>query len=366
METGYVALATYVYSLQAFLIQQKLEAEGIEVQMNPALSGTDKGVTLFVKQGQFEAARRKLDQISLESNLSMLEHEPQIKKILVPVDFSSQTSQVCQYAIELADRFQAEILILHACYIPSLDAALLSEASVYSVTLDEHLHNLEIGAQANLNKLMNELETKLAEQGLTHLKLTQRMVKGFADDEIYIVYQEYEPDLIIMGNSSRGIKSHKLYGSVTSEVIDNVLVPVLVAPSKPAKINLNSIQSILYLTDFDNTDYRAIHKLIYLVSPFNLKIHVVHLNGTSFGDWNTLKLEGLKERLHKEFLGFNIQTDMITDENPLERLDAYIQEHHIDMLSMVTHKRNFISRLFKSNLTEKLLFNSTRPMLIFH
>lgn len=364
-------IATYIYSLRAYQMKSKLEDAGIKVFMeieskkNPDSAIMEQGVALKVMPEDASAARQILDKLSLEANQQTLEHEPTIHKILVPVDFSEQTEQVCNYAIDLATRFKSEVLIMHACYIPSLDAALLSEASVYSVTLDEHLHNLELTAQESLNKLISRIQQRITMENL-NIPVKQLLVKGFADDEIFIVYQEYQPDLIIMGNSSRGIKSHKMYGSVTSEIIDNVLVPVLVAPSKPSLSDLRNIHSILYLTNFDNTDYRAIHKLIYLVSPFNLQIHVVHLGGFNPGDWNEIKLEGIKERLRKEFAGFNVRTEIINGSDQLEKLEEYIDKQQIDMLSMVTHKRNFISRMFKTNLTEKLLFNSTKPMLIFH
>lgn len=371
METSYKVLGTYVYSFRAYTIKSLLEKNGIEVLLHyedgEANAGAmEKGVCLKVKEQDFAKASRLLEEFSKESNINPLEHEPEIRRILVPVDFSDQTQHICEYALDLAERFNAEILIMHACYIPSLDAALLSESSVYSVTLDEHLHNLESSAQSNLDQLIKQLKERNRNSEQKELNIKPLLVKGFADDEIYIVYQEYQPDLIVMGNSSRGVKSHKLYGSVTQEIIENVLVPVIVAPSKPVTTNLKEIRNILYITNFDNSDIRAIHKLIYLVSPFHLKLHVVHLGGNGSGGWNEIKLEGLKEHLRKEFMGFNFHTEIISDPNQLEKLENYIQEHKIDILSMVTHKRNFLSRLFKSNLTEKILFNSTRPMLIFH
>lgn len=371
MENSMETIATYIYSLRAYQMKSQLEAAGIKVFMeveskiNPDSNAMEQGVALKVMAADVPTAKLILDKLNLEANQLTLEHEPTIRKILVPIDFSEQTEQVCNYALDLASRFKSEVLIMHACYIPSLDAALLSEASVYSVTLDEHLHQLEQSAHESLNKLLSKIKGRLTEEKLV-VPVKQLLVKGFADDEIFIVYQEYQPDIIIMGNSSRGVKSHKMYGSVTSEIIDNVLVPVLVAPSKPILSDLKAINSILYLTNFDNTDYRAIHKLIYLVSPFNLQIHVVHLGGLNPGDWNEIKLEGIKERLRKEFAGFNIRTEIINGSDQLEKLEEYIEDQKIDMLSMVTHKRNFISRLFKTNLTEKLVFNSTRPTLIFH
>lgn len=371
METTYKVLGTYVYSLRAYTIKSLLEKNGIHVLMQFEESETsagaiEKGVCLKVKEADYRQASDLIEDFTKQSNYNLLEHEPEIKKILVPVDFSEQTEHLCEYALDLAVRFDAEILIMHACYIPSLDAALLSESSVYSVTLDEHLHSLEASAQSNLDQLISKLRNKSKTLIQKDLQIKPLLVKGFADDEIYIVYQEYQPDLIVMGNSSRGAKSHKLYGSVTQEIIENVLVPVIVAPSKPITTDLKEIRNILYITNFDNSDIRAIHKLIYLVSPFHLKLHVVHLGGNSSGGWNEIKLEGLKEHLRKEFTGFNFHTEIISEPNQLEKLEGYIQNHQIDILSMVTHKRNFLSRLFKSNLTEKILFNSTRPMLIFH
>jgi len=122
----------------------------------------------------------------------------------------------------------------------------------------------------------------------------------------------------------------------------------------------------MYATNFDESDFKAIHKLIYLVSPFDMKIHCVHIRAGNKDPWDSIKMDGLKEHLKKEYIGKEVEIDIIDNDNIINGLDNYVKDKHIDIISMTTHKRGFFSRLFTTSLTKQMLFHTKIPMLVFH
>ena len=47
-------------------------------------------------------------------------------------------------------------------------------------------------------------------------------------------------------------------------------------------------------------------------------------------------------------------------------LQKIIDEEKIDILSLTTHKRNMISRLFNPSIARKMVFHTNTPLLVFH
>ena len=58
--------------------------------------------------------------------------------------------------------------------------------------------------------------------------------------------------------------------------------------------------------------------------------------------------------------------DLIINKNLSKGIENYILDHEIDILSVISHKRNLITSLFRPSLTKELLFRLEIPMLIFH
>ncbi|MEA3445211.1 MAG: universal stress protein, partial [Bacteroidota bacterium] len=326
----------------------------------------EDGIILQVHAYDYDKAMKVIEDIRLELGTDATKDEKvDIKKILVPVDFSEHSINACYYAIELASLFKAEIRLFHSYYIPTLDAMSMGESPIYSSTIDEHLQSIKDSATENIEMLNKSLQEHVEKSNIKGILIDYKLEKGFAEDEIFDEYNNYEPDIIVMGTSGRNEKKKYLYGSVTAEVIENVKVPVFAIPSK-AKGGLQSFKKIMYATRFDETDFRAVHKLIYLVSPFDMQIHFVHISSEKDEKMKGEQVELIKERLRKANVSTDIKIDTIESADIVESFDGYIRKNDIDIVSMVTHKRNFITRWLNPSLTRKMLFHSNTPLLVFH
>ena len=146
-----------------------------------------------------------------------------IRHILFPTDFSEPAREAQQYAIALADRFKAELHLLHVV-APIMANPNPDTASPWFIPETEI--NLQIDA-AN-KRLAMELDSQWAENnGATHTT-----VMGFAVDEILKYASEHEIDLIVAGTHGQTGLTRLLIGSVSEKLVRMANCPVLAVHPK--------------------------------------------------------------------------------------------------------------------------------------
>jgi nucleotide-binding universal stress UspA family protein len=74
----------------------------------------------------------------------------------------------------------------------------------------------------------------------------------------------------------------------------------------------------------------------------------------------------MKNILTERYAEKAFECRMLIGDDLLETLDNFIREEQIDIISLTTHKRNMISRLFNPSVARKMVFHAKTPLLIFH
>ena len=173
------------------------------------------------------------------------------------------------------------------------------------------------------------------------------------------------PNVIVMGTKSKGETIKELLGSVTSDVINHAVVPVLAVPAE-SSINLKEINRILFVTDFGETDYRSIHKLMTLIEPFETKVYVTQFASGAPDKWDKDKLVQMRIYCEETYRNYHLEFDYISGDDFLNSLDEFISTKGINLIAMTKHKRNMISKFFHPSITRKVLFHTDIPLLVFH
>lgn len=266
-------------------------------------------------------------------------------QILVPIDFSTTAMHALEYAVKLGEKMPSNICLIH-CLSDLLEGnkEVLSEQQV----------------EDGLEKIKSDLVQKHKIQSASI-----RIEKGYPEDVLVSISKRDEPDVIVMGTKSKEETIKELLGSVTSDVIKKARVPVLAIPHE-SSINLNRLNRILFVTDFGESDYRSLHKLVRLVSPFETTIHAVHFAASLPDKWDRKRIEQMQAYSEKTYRNHSMDFKFITDSDFLHSLDVYMANNSIDMIAMTRHKRNMISKIFHSSITRKLLFHTEVPLLVFH
>ena len=136
------------------------------------------------------------------------------KRIFVPTDFSACADEALAIAIELAKKFDATIVLAHACESPS--AAYMG---MMATPLDLITPVREAAKEA--------LDQQFATLKRRHDASESMLMFGNAPMELHRAIENAKADLVVMGTHGRTGITHLLLGSVAEKIVRTSPVPVL-------------------------------------------------------------------------------------------------------------------------------------------
>jgi nucleotide-binding universal stress UspA family protein len=138
------------------------------------------------------------------------------KRICCPIDFSDASRAAMEVAADLARRFGADLLLLHAYPIPGYT---FPDGSV--VASPRMMQELADGAQRHLDEWRRVAEAAGAPRVGTATAIGEpaHEIVGFAADE--------RVDLLVLGTHGRTGLEHALMGSIAERVVRRARCPVL-------------------------------------------------------------------------------------------------------------------------------------------
>lgn len=143
-----------------------------------------------------------------------------MKKILVPLDFSSVTEAAVAVATRMAGAFSAELILLHV-------AAPEPEFVGYEAGPDSVRHAVAQQLSAE-HKQLQDVKAKLES---SFGPVTARIMQGYTVEKILAEADRLPADLIVMGSHGHGGLHHLLMGSIAEGVLRKAPCPVLLVPA---------------------------------------------------------------------------------------------------------------------------------------
>jgi nucleotide-binding universal stress UspA family protein len=150
-----------------------------------------------------------------------------LHKILVPLDGSPLAEQALPYARSLAQKYEAELILLMV--IPPLSLPVLADpygGVLYKYPTEEEMHRHQQAAETYLS----DLQKALRQQNIVaHIQVlenasTAEGIVGVASDEAV--------DLIVKTTHGRSGLSRWVYGSVATKVLQEAPCPIFLVRVK--------------------------------------------------------------------------------------------------------------------------------------
>ena len=273
-----------------------------------------------------------------------------MKKILVPVDFSEVSKNALNYAVELADANEASITLIHV-YLPP---GLVND----SMEMLDTPERIERESMLKMNKIRETIETKYQ-----HLKVSCYCTSGVTRDEINRHAKEHNMNLIVLGTQGAGYLEEKILGSTAASLIRMASCPVMAIDKK---VHFNVPRKILLATDFVQLETTTILKpLKELVTLFSSELCILNIiekntiNPSSSEIAAGFELDHTFKQFHHTFF-------YAKNEEVVDGINEFTEQHNIDMVVMIPHHHSIISRLFKEPITHKMAYQSKVPLLTLH
>ena len=371
MTNKLITVATLEHINQASLINEWLESAGIESYLLDhgisveAASQLEGQIELQVCEADAPKALEIIGSMSEKPKNQFLVNEVKfIRKILLPVDFSEESLNAACYALHVAKQKGAEITLIHVYFNPVTDPVACDHFYAFPTSIAETLNEIIGNANDMMKEFREKLNSYIMVHGISDIPLNTELIGGIAEDAVLDFAAIGKYDMLIVGVRRKKVSENWL-GAFITEIINKARIPVLAIPENTS-YKESIFKRVMYATNFDKSDGSAIRELVKIARPLETHISIVHIDDTADNPFVNYDLAHFKEKYIGEIDQVSMDFDLIVNKNLSRGIENYIADHQIDILSVIHHKRNLITALFRPSLTKELLFRLEIPILIFH
>lgn len=293
-----------------------------------------------------------------------------IRTILVPIDLSEESYRALEFALPLAQRFGADVHVVHvyegAQQLSSIASApvLFSDREIARRVAQEAQRRCGAGPNA----------------ANCHVR------SGRPFREIVAAAEELKTDLIVIATHGHGGLKHLMLGSTAEKTVRYAACPVLVvreAARGPFKTATEGIvlEKILVPVDFSECareGARYASAFATKVGADLLLMHVTHTADFTASDPNVIPPEGPElvesarlaaEDKLDEMVNFLPLTGISADTEvalgtPIEKLVERTKEPDVDMVIMSSHGHTGLRHVVLGSIAEQLVGQAHCPVLV--
>lgn len=367
MEDTLVTVAIHTYE-KAQVLRSVLEIHGIEVFMqnvNPLLPAMSLGMRVRIRQSDLDKALNIIENMKNADAVAQALNEKNV--LLMPVDFSDYSIKMCEFGFRVASILGLKAILFHTYTVSKTVMATIGDA--YATKKDEeNQKQAEKISTDKMNDLKSTIDAKIASGEIPNVEYLSVMREGIPEEQILEYAELINPLAIIMGTRGCSQKDLDLIGSVTAEVMERANVPVFTIPENTHFITFDNVKQIACSTNFDDEDveyYNGLLKLINKMASSDVTVHFIHYDSND-DSWAEIKLRGLKDHYSELFPTIHIESHLLKGSDLLTTYDEFIRNNEVDVISLTTHKRSLLTRMFNPSMARKIVFHTNTPMLVFH
>ena len=276
-----------------------------------------------------------------------------MQKILCPIDFSNTSLNALEFAARIGEKHQATLTLL---YIFTEEEHKVLLRSNKDVSFDEW----RLKTEEKLQGLIDEVKATSLKKGLRDCRFMLKqgdLVKGMKE-----AVAESGAHIIVMGTTGVSDITEAYVGSNTVQVIQKTTCPVLCVPEKAS---YKKFKKVVYATDYQEEDRRAVAQLLDFIAPFDAEVNVVHVthHNRLFDQaiYEDFKHE-LKSYINYDKLTFTVE---VYEEEINLGIDRYMIEQNAELLVLLTQERTFFEKLFTQSLSKRMSYFVDYPLLIY-
>lgn len=274
-----------------------------------------------------------------------------MKKILVPTDFSEQAENALKVAAQIAEKFNAEIYLLHLIELPADMVNPVGETR--SNDLPEAIFFMKMA-----KKKFDELLSRPYLKGL-QVHDTVEINKAF--EGIIDTSKKHGCDFIVMGSQGATGLKEMFVGSNTEKVVRTSDIPVLVVKNEHHSFEINNL---IFATNLETAGRKTLKKVIALAESFGARLHLVYINTANA----FITTDDCDNKLKKYMEGVafdNYEFHVFNDDSVEQGILNFSRKINADVMGIATHGRKGLSHFFNGSISEDLVNHANSPVLTF-
>ena len=261
-----------------------------------------------------------------------------MKTILVLTDFSINADYTAHYALHLAQQIKANILL---CNIYAPDGEQLSSAEQNSI---EDLGELAARLRTAANK---------ENAAVFRPEISQCNLEGTVAGRINEIAIKNHVLLAVISSHNAGLLSTMLSGDHARDLIENAAFPVLIIPYQ---VRFQGYRNIAFARNKETVHTGILQTLSGFAEDTGARLWVAQVTGKTAAENEEAELaqfcKGISYRL-------------IRSRDIAAGLKLLSAERDLDLLVLVHQKRNFLQRLLRGSITQKMMHHPFTPLLVF-
>lgn len=278
-----------------------------------------------------------------------------IKKLLVPTDFSPTAENAFRYALQLADTLDATIELVHAVF-PEYEAMDLPVLSAHGTKL--RMESAKTSMQAFIDRGIAQLQTASL---VDKVPVVQSNVDiGSAVSVICKHAGEDDCNLVLMGTQGEHSSLEKFLGTVSTGVIKHSKVHVLLIPED---CDYKTIDTLAYATELESADPYHVWEAMQLLDLKDVGITLVHIEDPG-AETTAVKIEEMQKFFENHQPGVKVGMHALSGKHFPELMTDFIESKKPDILVMHREKRNFFEGLIHHSHTREMALWTKSPLLV--
>ena len=286
----------------------------------------------------------------------------QLQKILFPTDFSRCAEQALAHAVFLAEKYDAEIHVLHVVTLFNDQPSIISNEITET---EETIRKLEDIAEKQLDKVVDAEDSN----DMKIITATKREVS--AAPAILEYASDNNIDLIVMGTHGRRGLGHLLLGSAAEEVVRLAACPVFTIRELKVPKPVMKVNNILVPVDFSNYSKSALSYASEIALSYNAQLQVLHIIEETMHPAFSISgkssifdlVPGIKEdsnkranKMVKEALSDKVKSNVyVKGGRAASDIIKFAKENSSDLIVIATHGLTGLEHMLLGSVTEKVV-----------
>jgi nucleotide-binding universal stress UspA family protein len=275
-----------------------------------------------------------------------------IKSILVPTDGSDYSKVALQYAIPVAQAYQAKVMLLSVIDIRQLEGPFIQEMAVAGdPALGVHVAAVNSWLERRGKSYLDTLVTECGKAGLA---CESKLTTGIVSQEI--IEQSKSCDLVVMGRHGEHFSWRgPLLGSTEESVVHGAIRPVLATPGE-----FHPFTRILMA--YDGSRYASEALTVAADIAKGLQLPVVLLAVDHDIAWARERIS--EARRYLEPYRLDVQEEAIIGE-PAEEILKAREKNNCDLIVMGAYGHSPLREFILGSITARVMRRAPCPVLIY-